>query len=109
MKLEPSGWDDRGSYRVAKLYDLDESCFLQLVEIKPNESVGKHYHMKQTEVFVVLSGEARFGIGEKEYNAKPGDIYICNPGERHWVVNGDKRFRLLVFKYNYADNDIFWE
>ena len=50
------------------------------------------------------------GIGERIYNAKAGDIFICRPKERHWVKNySNEPFRILVFKYNYAENDIFWE
>ncbi len=109
MKLEAKEWEDRGSYRVSKLYEFGEGCFIQLVEIKPNAEVGVHYHAKQTEIFVVLSGRAKLGIGKEVYDAKAGDIYVCKPGDRHWVENSSDVFRILVFKYNWSEDDIFWE
>jgi len=109
MKLEVTDWEDRGSYSVSKLYELGDGCFLQIVEIKPNKRVGKHYHLKQTEIFVILSGEAKLGIGNNVYDAKRGDIYICKPGDRHWVENGSEPLRILVFKYNWEEDDIYWE
>ncbi len=109
MKLEPEEWVDRGNYRVSKLYSLSESCYIQLVEVKPKEKVGKHYHLKQTEVFAILNGRAKFGIGDEVFDAKTGDVFVCKPGDRHWVENGDEPFRILVFKYNWEENDIYWE
>ncbi|MFN3384923.1 MAG: cupin domain-containing protein [Archaeoglobaceae archaeon] len=110
MKLESLQWEDRGVYKVAKGFELSRDCFTQVVEVKPKKEVGKHYHEKQTEIFVILSGEAIFGIGERVYNARAGDVFICKPKERHWVKNyNNEPFRILVFKYNYVENDIFWE
>jgi quercetin dioxygenase-like cupin family protein len=110
MKLEIAEWEDRGVYRVAKGFDIGDGCFIQLVEIKPKSKVEKHYHKKQTEVFVILRGEARLGIGEEVYDAKAGDVFLCEPEKRHWVENEkDGTFLILVFKYNWAEDDIFWE
>lgn len=110
MKLENLSWKDRGVYRVAKGFELSKDCFTQIVEVKPKKEVGRHYHEKQTEIFAILSGEAILGIGERVYNARAGDVFICKPGDRHWVKNySNEPFRILVFKYNYAENDIFWE
>ncbi|MEM1579227.1 MAG: cupin domain-containing protein [Archaeoglobaceae archaeon] len=110
MKLEKLEWEDRGIYRVARGFELSKDCFTQIVEVKPKKEVGKHYHKKQTEVFAILGGEAIFGIGEKVYEAKTGDVFLCKPGEKHWVKNkSDQPFRILVFKFNFAENDTFWE
>lgn len=110
MKLENICWEDRGVYKVAKAFELSGDCFTQVVEIKPKKEVGKHYHEKQTEIFVILDGEAILGIGDRIYNAKSGDVFICKPGERHWVKNySNEPFKILVFKYGYVENDTFWE
>lgn len=109
MKFEKGEWEDRGSYRVMRVFSISEKSFVQLVEIKPHESVKKHYHRKQTEVFSILSGRAVLGIGNKEWNAKESDIFLCKPGDVHWVINkSDKPFRLLVFKHEWEKDDIVW-
>ncbi|HID42167.1 MAG TPA: cupin domain-containing protein [Archaeoglobaceae archaeon] len=109
MKFEEGKWEDRGSYRVMKVFEISEDSFVQIVEIKPDSEVKKHYHRKQTEVFSILSGRAILGIGNSEWEAKEGDIYLCRPGSTHWVVNrGDKPFKLFVFKYGWEKDDIVW-
>ncbi|HDN74129.1 cupin domain-containing protein [Archaeoglobales archaeon] len=109
MKLEPKVWENRESYRTAKLYQLSEESFVQLVEVEPNKKVGKHFHIKQTEIFVILEGYAKIGIGNRVYDVKPGEVYLCKPKDVHWVENSDNVLRILVFKYNWAENDTYWE
>jgi quercetin dioxygenase-like cupin family protein len=110
MKLVAGEWEDKGAYRTADLYRFSESCFLQIVEIKPNTNVPKHYHKVQTEIFTILSGRAKLGIGEESYDAKPGDVFVCKPEDKHWVENeSDEIFRILVFKYNWVEDDIYWD
>jgi len=109
MKFEGGEWQDRGTYRVMRVFDIADDSYVQIAEIKPRSSVEKHYHKKQTEVFVVLSGKAKLGIGEEEWEAKAGDIFLCKPMSVHWVVNeSDEPFRLLVFKYGWVEGDIVW-
>ncbi|AEA46309.1 cupin domain-containing protein [Archaeoglobus veneficus] len=109
MRFEGGIWEDRGTYRVMRVFDIADDSYVQIAEIKPCSSVGKHYHEKQTEVFVVLNGEARLGIGSEEYVAKAGDIFLCKPFSVHWVVNErDEPFKLLVFKYGWVKGDIVW-
>ena len=109
MKFKGLKWEDRGSYRIAKVFDVSNDSFVQLVEIKPKSKVGKHYHKQQTEIFVILDGEAKLGIGDKEWSAKPKDIFLCKPKDVHWVENdSEDPFLLVVFKYNWAENDTIW-
>ncbi|MEM2817805.1 MAG: cupin domain-containing protein, partial [Archaeoglobaceae archaeon] len=79
MKLENLCWEEKGVYKVAKGFELSKDCFTQIVEVKPKKEVGKHYHEKQTEIFAILSGEAILGIGDKVYNARAGEVFICRP------------------------------
>ena len=49
----------------------------------------------------ILEGEATITINEVDYPAKPGDAFICSPGDVHNVWNKTKEdFRLVVFKIN---------
>jgi len=78
MKAKIEGFIDRSTYRKAPLFegDLLEGSYAQIVEIKPRQRVPKHYHEKQYELFYIISGEAKLGIGEVEYDARSGDIYL---------------------------------
>lgn len=83
---------------------------LQVVSIKPGVEQRLHFHHQQTEVFFILEGRAYIVIENKKMLAKPGDAFICEPKEKHKVINSfDKEFKLVVFKINLPKtNDIFW-
>ncbi len=111
MKAEIKDFIDRGTYRKAPLFEgeLPEGSYAQIVEIKPKQTVPKHYHEKQYELFYIISGQAKLGIGERVYDAKPGDIFLVKPKTVHWVVNeNEEPFRLFVVKLNYFGDDSVW-
>ena len=78
MKAKIEVFIVRSTYRKATLFegDLPEESYAQIVEIEPRQRIPKHYHEKQYELFYIISGEAKLGIGEVEYDARPGDIYL---------------------------------
>ncbi|WP_457753837.1 cupin domain-containing protein [Thermococcus sp.] len=111
MKAEIKDFIERGTYRKAPLFEgeLPEGSYAQIVEIKPKQTVPKHYHEKQYELFYIISGQAKLGIGERVYDAKPGDIFLVKPKTVHWVVNeNEEPFRLFVVKLNYFGDDSVW-
>lgn len=92
MKAHIKNLIDRGgTYRKLPLFEgeLPEGgSYAQIVEVKPGgRTVGKHYHLRQYELFYIMSGEARLGIGEREYIARPGDVFLVKPKTVHWVIN----------------------
>lgn len=92
--------------------DFDEpGHLLQVVTIPPDTRQRKHSHGKQTEMFYILQGEATITINDIDYLAKPGDAFICSPGDVHNVWNKtNKDFRLVVFKINLPEEgeDSHW-
>lgn len=84
---------------------------LQVVTIPSKTKQRVHYHQVQTEVFYILEGECLIIINNQEFQAKPEDAFICEPGDKHHLWNKtDKDFKLVVFKINKPDNeDTVWE
>ena len=82
--------------------DFDEKGhLLQVVTIPAYTRQRLHFHEKQTEVFYILEGEAILTINAVDYPARPGDAFICSPGDVHRVWNtSDREFKLVVFKIN---------
>lgn len=79
---------------------------LQVVTIPPRTRQRLHFHREQTEVFYIVEGEAVISINERDYQARPGDAFICSAGDRHSLWNrSDKDFRVVVFKINKPDQD----
>ena len=65
MKLEPLDvkTDDRGSLVEAFKFPNDGQVFY--IIIKPGESRGNHYHVKKTETFLVIHGEAEMSVRDR--------------------------------------------
>lgn len=94
---------EREDYSKRVLFDAGElpgeGHVVQVVTIPPQTKQRAHYHKKQTEVFFILEGECLIVIDDKEFTAKPGDAFVCEPGDTHYLHNEtDAPFRLIVFK-----------
>ena len=51
----------------------------------------QHRHARHDEGFYVVSGTARFTVGETDYDAPPGTLVMVPPGAPHTFANpGDK-------------------
>lgn len=100
----------RNDYSKKILLNLNDfkekGHLLQVVTIPPQTKQRMHSHSKQTEVFYILKGETVITINNQDFLAKPGDSFICEPGDIHNLWNKtDKDFELVVFKINYPEGD----
>ena len=113
MKYRPAGEGEqvvKEDYRKRIIFSFDDfdekGHLLQVVTIPPNTRQRMHFHQLQTEVFYILEGETLITINGVEYLARPGDAFICSPGEVHNLWNKtDKEFRLVVFKINWPEDE----
>ena len=109
MKFSGGEWKDLGSFCMMEVFDIADGPNVQVVEVKPNAAIGTHYHHRQTEVFYIQSGCAVLGISDQEWDACTGDIFLCQPPNRHWIENcSDDPFRMLIFKYGFEQGDTVW-
>jgi quercetin dioxygenase-like cupin family protein len=95
--------DVRKDYSKRIIFDIDElpkgGHMFQEVTIPPKTKQRGHDHNEQTEIFYILEGECLIYINDKKFLAKPGDAFVCSPGDVHNLWNkSDKPFSLLVFK-----------
>ena len=104
---------DYGKKVIFSLEDFAEpGHLLQIVTIPADTRQRAHYHDRQTEVFYILEGEATITFNDVDYPARPGDAFICSPGDVHRVWNKtDQEFRLVVFKINLppGGDDSHWQ
>ena len=84
----------------------EEGHLLQVVTVPRKTRQRFHAHREQTEVFYILEGEGLLYINAREFLARPGDAFICSPGDRHSLWNqSDEDFKVLVFKMNKPEED----
>ena len=113
MKYRPAGSgeifeeEDYSKTVIFSLQDFEEEGhLLQVVTVPPRTRQRLHLHRQQTEVFYVLEGRAKIEMSGEEYLARPGDAFICSPGERHSLWNqADRDFKLAVFKINRPEGE----
>jgi len=88
----------------------DKGHLLQKVIIPPRTKQRLHFHDYQTEIFYILEGECLIYLNDQKILAKPGDAFICSPGDEHKLWNKtDNEFKLAVFKINLPDfDDTHW-
>lgn len=101
------------SKKIIFSYDefLEKGHLLQVVTIPALTKQRKHFHHTQTEVFYILEGETVININGTDYLARPGDAFICEPGDKHFLWNKtEKEFKLVVFKINISEgsDDTQW-
>lgn len=107
-------FDKKADYSKKVVFSLEDfgndGHLLQEVIIPPKTKQRKHKHFVQTEVFYILSGKCEIYINDKNIIARPGDAFICEPGDEHWLWNkSDAEFKLVVFKINKPqDDDTEW-
>lgn len=81
---------------------------VQRVCVKAGARVDQHSHRQTTEVYCVVRGNARLIIGEREYAATPGNVYIAKPGERHSLeAIGDEDVEMIMFTTNQEASDVY--
>jgi len=90
--------------------DLASGAKFQIITFKPGNSVKAHYHKKTKEIFYIEDGEGTLKLNNEEFRCRKGDIFLCEPGDRHEVINDSKDdFTFLVFKVNEEKDDIYWD
>ncbi len=105
-------WIDRGSYRKKILADqetLGKGKLIQIVEIKPGETVKPHKHGNTEETFHIQEPAGKIEINGETIDTEKNQIIICEPGDVHKVINNtEETLRILVMKKNYEENDTEW-
>ncbi|HLU64464.1 MAG TPA: cupin domain-containing protein [Protaetiibacter sp.] len=68
--------------------------------LRPGDEMANHLHDHCDESFVVIEGECTLWIDCKEkHTMRVGDVFRCEPGEMHYLINeSDADFRLVFIK-----------
>ena len=69
--------------------------------------MAQHYHLKTTEIFLVLAGNGIININGTMNNCKIGDIILCEPNDVHSFKALDS-WVIAIFKVNETKDDILW-
>lgn len=64
--------------------------------LKPGESIGAHGHVKETEIYYIISGEGSVLDGGEFKKLYPGDTAITDGENPHSIINdGNEELRFI--------------
>lgn len=70
---------------------------MESVWTRPGHRAPEHIHPKMQERFEIVAGRAAFEVDGQRLNARPGDVVVVSPGQRHVAWNstdGEVRLRI---------------
>ncbi len=92
--------DGVGEVLAQRVLDRVDSAglrFVDLVEVPPGSTIGRHTHGSDEELYIVISGRAIVELEGKPVSVGPGDVALNRPGGTHaLVVEGDAVLRMVV-------------
>lgn len=73
--------------------------FVDFVIVKPNETIGKHKHALNEEIYFVIKGNGVMSINEHQYKVSTGDFVVNSFYDTHELVNNSNtNIELLIFQ-----------
>jgi mannose-6-phosphate isomerase-like protein (cupin superfamily) len=71
--------------------------FVDYAEVPPGASIGRHTHGADEELYLILEGQGRMTLGEREVDVRAGHVIINPRGGTHGLVNRSNQVvRLFV-------------
>jgi len=97
-KVAHSGLGTILAQRVHERSDSEPALrFVDLVEVPPGSTIGRHRHGADQELYIAISGHAIIELDGRETLLAPGDVAVNRPGGVHALtVSGDEPFRMVV-------------
>ncbi len=59
-------------------------------------SIGMHRHEGEFEVYYVVSGTGLVNDGQADYAISPGDMYLCQDGGAHLLLNNGAEDLVII-------------
>ena len=96
-------------YKIPKVFH-GSKLDIAFYEIPPKKSgYPYHYHLKNEEVFYIISGTGKLRSGKIEREISSGDVIVCPPGEdgAHMITNISTTESLVYFEVDLSyDPDV---
>jgi mannose-6-phosphate isomerase-like protein (cupin superfamily) len=71
----------------------------EIAELPPGSRAGRHVHSRTEELFYVLSGRAKIGLGDEVVEVGPGDAILTGfQGIQSVDAIGEEPYRMLVIE-----------
>ena len=89
-------------YEVTKGAGLSQ-CYAAIYEIPPGKTnIPYHYHLKNEEVFYIISGRGEVETADGPKAISAGDVMVCPPTEKgaHKITNTSDTEKLVYIDFD---------
>lgn len=89
-------------YEVTKR-SAENQCYIAIYEIPPQKAnYPYHYHLKNEEVFYIISGSGVLETPDGVRNISAGDIVVCPPSDKgaHKIINNSEAEKLVYLDFD---------
>lgn len=89
-------------YEVTKR-SAENQCYVAIYEIPPQKAnYPYHYHLKNEEVFYIISGSGVLETPDGVRNISAGDIVVCPPSDKgaHKIINNSLTEKLVYLDFD---------
>lgn len=97
-EIKPYVTKDRSTIRELMHPDHHSVVNQSLAEaiVAPKSTTRRHYHLESEEIYHIISGCGKMGLGDEEFEVVKGDTILIPPGVAHHLVNdGVEELRVL--------------
>lgn len=84
-------------------FTLNEPSTVKILTIKPGESLSLQTHKHRDEFWKIISGNGNIVIGDKEFEAIPGNEYKADRGTPHRLAAGTEELKFLEISFGAFD------
>ncbi|EEQ57563.1 cupin domain protein [Clostridiales bacterium 1_7_47FAA] len=89
--LKDSPFNGEGKIQVCNLINKPEELLncgrvFAHTTVYPGSSIGYHVHIRESELYYILKGKARFNDNGTMREIRAGDVTITYPGEGHGIT-----------------------
>lgn len=93
--------DGQGKILFRRLFEASQFegpwNFVDYAVVPPGASIGRHTHGSDEELYLILEGQGRMTLGERELDVRAGHVIINPRGGTHGLVNrSNQAVRLFV-------------
>ncbi len=79
----------------------------KILILLPGQAHPEQYHKKKEETFHVLWGKGMIRLDGVEKEMKPGDVYVIQPGTRHYFSSNDGVILEEISSTHYLDDSYY--
>ncbi len=77
-----------------------QDMFAARIELRPGAEIHPPHHHAEEEYLLVISGRGRWTLGDKQFEARAGDLLYARPGDLHGIVAAaDSELIFFIWKW----------